>query len=111
MFDDDKDAIYSIQLEENQACIRRACWAKKGDVVNWLVSDAFGLHQARSVDAEEAIEAAEAWMRGERTHLPAKLASEAAIHEALLRALPGGDHFWPRWVVWCESQEERGIEK
>lgn len=33
---------------------------EEGDVVNWLVSDAFGLDQARSVEAEQAIEAAEA---------------------------------------------------
>jgi hypothetical protein len=110
-FDDEKDAIFNIKLENDQACVSRACWAKHGDVVNWLVSNAFGLHQARSVDAETAIEAAEAWMRGETADLPAKLASKNAIHEELLRVLPGGDHFWPRWVVWCENQETRGAGK
>ena len=85
--------------------IARDSWAKQGDVVNWLVSDAFGLQQARSVEAEEAIEAAEAWMRGERDALPAHLANERAIHRALEHVLPGGDHFWPRWIVWVESRK------
>lgn len=43
-----------------QAKVTKELWAKQGDVVNWLVSDAFGLRQARSIDAERAIEAAEA---------------------------------------------------
>ena len=106
-FDDDQDALFNIVLRDKQAHIERATWAKRGDVVDWLVSDAFGLAQARSVEAEQAIEAAEAWMRGERSRLPEKLATEAAIHEELLRVLPGGDHFWPRWVVWVDEQKGR----
>ena len=47
-------------------------WAKQGDVINWLVSETFGLRQGRSVEAERAIEAAEALMRddteGPSTH-------------------------------------------
>ena len=42
-FDDDLDAIFNIRLQNGQACITREPWAKQGDVVNWLVSDAFGL--------------------------------------------------------------------
>ena len=104
-FDPSQDAVFTIGLREGQAVIARDSWAKQGDVVNWLVSDAFGLQQARSVEAEEAIEAAEAWMRGERDALPAHLANERAIHRALEHVLPGGDHFWPRWIVWVESRK------
>ena len=74
-------------------------WAKQGDVVNWLVSDAFGLRQARSLEAERAIEAAEAWMRGDKAALPEKLRTQAAIHKELQRVLPGHDDFWPRWII------------
>lgn len=98
-FDEQQDAVFTLQLREGQARIEREIWARQGDVVNWLVSEAFGLQQARSVEAERAIEAAEAWMRGEYAALPAGLDSEAAIHQALLDSLPGGDHFWPRWIV------------
>ena len=74
-------------------------WAKQGDVLNWLVSPVFGLHQARSIEAERAIEAAEAFMRKEFEQLPDGLQTKEQIHEALLRLLPGADVFWPRWLV------------
>lgn len=98
-FDEELDAVFNIALQEGQAHIEQAVWAKQGDVVNWLVSDAFGLQQARSVEAEQAIAAAEAWMRGEKNALPEGLTAQAAIHRALLRVLPGHDDFWPRWLV------------
>ncbi len=98
-FDEDRDAVFNIQLKNGQAEIEPEPWAKQGDVVNWLVSDAFGLRQARSMEAERAIEAAEAWMRGDMDDLPEGLRTQATIHKELLRVLPGHDDFWPRWVV------------
>jgi hypothetical protein len=75
-------------------------WANQGDATNWLVSETFGLEQARSVEAEQAIEAAEAFMRDEKpARLPAGLKTKAAIHQQLQRLLPAGDVFWPRWLV------------
>jgi len=98
-FIEEEDAVFNIHMEEGQARIVKEIWAKQGDVVNWLVSDAFGLQQARSVAAEEAIEAAEAWMRNDKGALPAHLQTQQAIHDELLRVLPGMDDFWPRWVI------------
>ncbi len=105
-FDEDKDAVFNIQLDGGQACVTKELWAKQGDVVNWLVSDAFGLRQARSIDAERAIEAAEAWMRGDKLVLPSNLKTQAAIHKELQRVLAGHDDFWPRWLV--ETQQIPG---
>ena len=62
------------------------------------VSETFGLEQARSVEAERAIEAAEAFMRGDKP-LPEGLDSQKAIHAQLKKLLPAGDEFWPRWLV------------
>jgi AAA domain, putative AbiEii toxin, Type IV TA system len=98
-FDKEQDAIFNIHLQDQQATITAETWAPQGDVVNWLVSSAFGLQQARSVEAEQAIEAAEAFMRGNTDGLPKELNSNELIHEALLKSLPGHDEFWPRWVV------------
>lgn len=98
-FDEAEDAIFNIQLANGQAQVIKEQWAKQGDVVNWLVSDVFGLSQARSLEAEQAIEAAEAWMRGDKTALPTHLKTQAAIHKALLRVLASHDDFWPRWLV------------
>lgn len=103
-FNVERDAIFNIQLREGQAHIDSELWAKQGDVVNWLVSDAFGLKQARSVEAEDAIEAAEAWMRGDKVRLPERLSNEIEINKELIRVLPGSDEFWPRWVVWVEAE-------
>lgn len=74
-------------------------WAVHGDVVGWLTSDVFGLEQARSREAEAAIEAAEAYLRGDRETLPTGLRSKSEIHTELKRVLSGLDPFWPRWIV------------
>jgi hypothetical protein len=65
----------------------------------------FGLKEARSREAERAIEAAEALMRGETAALPADLKTRGKIHQELLRVLPGHDPFWPRWVVRTERKK------
>jgi AAA domain len=64
-----------------------------------LVSPVFGLEQARSKEAESAIEAAEAFMRDDLRKLPKELKTKAQIHRELVRVLAGQDPFWPRWIV------------
>ena len=82
-----------------QAELEPVGFAARGDVVNWLVSDTFGLQQARSVPAEEAVEAAERLMRGQADQNPPELRTKEEI-DAHLRALLGDrDPFWPRWLV------------
>src|SRR5690606_20487570 len=84
-FNDDKDVVFTLELVDQQAVVNRSPWAKQGDAVNWLVSEAFGLRQARSVQGEEAIEAAEALMRHDRDALPPGLDTQGKIHKALVR--------------------------
>jgi hypothetical protein len=98
-FVESRDALFTLGLQAGEVQLHQQPWAPQGDAVNWLVSESFGLRQARSVEAEAAIGAAEAWMRGERSGLPEGLDSEAAIQAQLLQTLPTGDHFWPTWVV------------
>ncbi len=50
-FREDKDRILNFKLEDGELTVRKIPWAKQGDAVNWLVSDAFGLLQARSKEA------------------------------------------------------------
>jgi hypothetical protein len=102
-FDPDRDGLFLLDLEDQRVTLREIAWSKQGDVVNWLVSETFGLQQGRSLDAERAIEAAEAWMRGEMDGLPTKLDTEEKINDELKRVLAGHDPFWPRWVVWVEA--------
>jgi AAA domain, putative AbiEii toxin, Type IV TA system len=107
-FDEARDALIHLLLEGTSVRIENQPWAKQGDAVNWLVSESFGLRQARSRDAERAIEAAEAWMRDDQAALPADLATPDAIHSELVRLLPGHDPFWPRWIVSTEAATRRG---
>ncbi len=104
IFCEDKDKILNFELQKDNVVINEIPWAKQGDVVNWLVSEAFGLHQARSKEAERAIEAAEAFMRGDMEALPDSLKTKEAIHLELQRVLPGHDPFWPRWIVRVEDK-------
>jgi AAA domain, putative AbiEii toxin, Type IV TA system len=104
-FDEQRDKLFTLTLDAGDVHLREQPWAKQGDVVNWLVSDVFGLEQGRSLEAERAIEAAEAWMRGATSELPAGLTTAEAIDAELKHVLAGHDEFWPRWVLW-----QRGID-
>jgi AAA domain, putative AbiEii toxin, Type IV TA system len=104
-FDRDRDSLFLFEHEEKgrQVALRKIPWVTQGDAVGWLTSPIFGLDQARSREAETAIEAAEAFMRGETKQLPRGLKSRAAIQKALEKTLPGMDPFWPRWIVETRS--------
>ncbi len=102
-FREGKDRIINFKVEDGDLSVREIHWAKQGDAVNWLVSDTFGLRQARSREAEKAIRAAEAFMLGEVRELPDDLNKKEAIHKELQRVLPGHDAFWPRWIVETEE--------
>jgi hypothetical protein len=102
-FDVERDKLFLFDLQ-SQVHLREVPWSKQGDTVNWLVSDLFGLKQARSWEAEQAIEAAEALMRGDAMRgYPEHLRSTEQIHNELLRVLPGHDPFWPRWIVTTQA--------
>jgi hypothetical protein len=106
-FDTSLDKLFTFaQAADGQVALHEQPWAKQGDVINWLVSGSFGLLQARSLEAERAIEAAEAWMRNDLAKLRPGLDSQAAIHAELVRVLAGNDPFWPRWIVGAPSTEK-----
>lgn len=98
LFDAALDDLIHLSLVDGHVKLEQGGWATQGDVTNWLVSETFGLEQARSTEAEQAIEAAEAFMRDEKS-LPSGLDSKKAIHAKLQRLLPPGDDFWPRWLI------------
>lgn len=103
-FDEERDQLFSFCLDPSKPANKMVSfdalpWAVHGDVVGWLTSDIFGLEQARSREAERAIEAAEAYMRGDTASLPDFLTTKEAITAELRRVLAGLDPFWPRWIV------------
>lgn len=69
-----------------------------GDVNAWLTSPVFSLGQARSQDAERAIDMAKLLQLDAS---PSKTDVEAA-HSRLLDVLSETDPFWPRWIAFAE---------
>ncbi|MCY2965775.1 MAG: AAA family ATPase, partial [Planctomycetota bacterium] len=102
-FDTKTDKLFWLNFNQGKVEFQDYPWAIQGDVVGWLTSEIFGLQQARSKEAEEAIEAAEAFLRGELKDLPAGLKTKTQIQAGLEKVLPGIDPFWPRWVVETEQ--------
>ena len=104
-FDEDRDRLFHLEIRDGRVRLDIVPWAAQGDALNWLVSDVFGLRQGRSVEAERAIDAAQAFMLGDSEHNPEHLREPDDIHRELERVLAGHDPFWPRWVVWTELQD------
>jgi len=107
IFDEERDGLFLLSLAGGSVRLERQPWAMQGDATSWLVSDVFGLQQARSVEAERAIEAAESFMRGDASDLPEGLRKKGEIDRELKRVLAGNDPFWPRWIVFVENQGRR----
>jgi len=111
VFDATLDDLIHLRLQDGRVQVEQHGWAKQGDASNWLVSETFGLEQARSMEAERAIEAAEAFMRGEKG-LPQGLDSKTTIHNQLKTLLPAHDRFWPRWLVKTDALKiPRGVNQ
>lgn len=104
-FDTTIDKLFLFELRGKDVMLNEVPWAKQGDAVGWLTSDIFGLKQARSREAEIAIDAAYALMRGDSMEtFPEYLKTQEQIHQELLRVLPEHDRFWPRWIVSTEVE-------
>ena len=97
-----RDRLFHLDMRDGQVCLDEVKWAKQGDVINWLVSDVFGLSQGRSLEAERIIAEAQAFMLDDGQAGPVE---QDRIHQELERLLPGKDPFWPRWVVERERQD------
>jgi hypothetical protein len=104
LFEMSQDRLFHFQQNGHDVRLEEIAWSKQGDTVGWLTSEAFGLSQARSREAERAIEAAEAYMRRELAVLPIDLQTSDQIHQELLKVLAGHDPFWPRWIIRRERE-------
>lgn len=88
VFNEAQDRLFRFDLRDGQVAFESGPWSPQGDVVGWLTSDLFDLRQARSREAEEAIEAAEAYIRGERDKLPGGLRTRGDVEKRLRAVLP-----------------------
>lgn len=97
VFDAEEDAWFDLDFEpvgKRQAVVlRQRQFVRRGEVGNWLTSEAFDLRSSRSVEAEQAIERAIAAM----TKPNFSKAGAQKVHRDLLNVLGDTDPFWMRW--------------
>lgn len=106
-FDERQDKLWTFDLVRNgdgaHVELSELPWRRRGDANGWLTSEVFDLKQARSLEAEEALEAARALLLEREP--PAEALRE--VTRALSRALASHDAFWIRWTTYLE---DRGIK-
>lgn len=106
MFDEQQDAWWDLDLLRPQGSdaatvtFSRRPFVRQGDVSRWLVSEAFDLGSARSLEAETALQQA-ALILSEQEINHAKAQS---LDATLRRLLGDTDPFWIRWRYVGEKQ-------
>ena len=102
-FSADTDSLYHLYGAGRGVTLEETPFVKYGDVSGWLTSPLFGLRQARSREAELAIDAAK------RLQLEEEPSAEqvAEVSERLKRYLASDDKFWPRWLYFAEEHGVR----
>jgi len=106
LFDAETDAWFDLDLEPKEGAevrLTQRTFVRRGDVSAWLVSDAFDLKEARSLEAETAIEEALALAR---KGAPSKKDIER-VHKLLQASLSDIDRFWVRWTEFKRSHEKQ----
>jgi len=114
LFDPERDAWFDLDLEDRassdaRVVLRRRPYVRRGDVSNWLTSEAFDLKAARSLEAELAIETARDLLR--RREPPSVEEAMAADRELRSAALPDIDPFWVRWGAFLEELAPQEAER
>lgn len=102
LFDDEQDKLFHLYLENGLVKLDDIPFVKRGRIDRWLTSDVFGLTQARSKDAEEAIEEAK-YLQQKREPTTEEV---KAVSDKLVKALAQDDDFWHRWTYFAE---QRGV--
>ena len=103
VFDETTDNLHHLKLVGSDVELEELPFNRRGRADLWLISDSFGLKQARSAPAEEAIETAKSL---QATTKPA-LEEVQAVHTKLVKFLAEDDEFWPRWIYFAEQNGVR----
>ena len=106
IFDEISDAWFDLDLDRasGRVELRRRPFVHHGDVSNWLTSEAFDLKEARSLEAEDALEQARSLLRADQPTLEQARAIDDKLRAA---GLSGIDPFWVRWSAFVDRLEGR----
>ncbi|TYQ25033.1 AAA family ATPase [Pseudanabaena sp. UWO311] len=106
-FEEELDKLFLFELLGSEVTLNEIPWVKQGDVVGWLTSEIFDLKQARSLEGEAAIGAAQAWATRSPDYVyPDNLQTLEQIQAELERVIPGHDPFWIGWTVKNEARQK-----
>jgi hypothetical protein len=100
VFDSNHDDLHHLKLIEGEVVLEELPFVKRGRADLWLVSEVFGLGQARSLPAERAIEDAKAL----QMELDASPERVDEVDTRLVRLLAPDDDFWPRWRYFAQMR-------
>lgn len=100
-FDDARDAWFDLDLEGREVKLRRRQFVRRGEIGNWLTSEAFDLAEPRSLEGEQAVRAAESLMNQAN---PSQEALAEADRQLRAAGLPDIDPFWIRWGYFRERK-------
>jgi hypothetical protein len=100
-FNADRDAWFDFDLEATTVTLQKRAFERKGEVSQWLTSEAFDLREARSLEAEEAISAALSLLQ-ETSPDGARVQK---VTEQLRATLSDIDRFWVRWSEYASLQQ------
>ncbi len=90
LFDLEEDAWFDLDLENWAVVLRKREFVRHGEVGNWLTSEAFDLEEPRSLEGEQAIQAALSVIRDSHSTEADILAVQRRLHAA---GLPDIDPF------------------
>ncbi|MBT9586996.1 ATP-binding protein [bacterium] len=93
LFDPKFDTVWELGLQDHKVTLEQFPWHRRGDANAWLTSSVFNLKRARSVEAEQALLAAQEILR---QSLP-KRSEIHRVTQLLQASLSDTDPFWVRW--------------
>ncbi len=99
-FDVDKDAWFDLDLENKDVVLRKRPYVRRGEIGNWLASQAFDLKVPRSLEGERAVLTAQEVLSTDKPTWAAIQAADRQLREA---GLPDIDKFWVRWGYFVEQ--------
>lgn len=99
IFDKHTDGLHHLDLFNEVVRLTQVDFIKHGSADAWLMSEIFGLAHARSLAAEQAIEAAKR-LQLQQTPDPNEV---RRVNADLTRHLADDDDFWPRWRFFAEQ--------
>lgn len=101
-FDTKQDAWFDLDLEQKRVILRKRSYVPRGEIGNWLVSEAFDLREPRSLEGEQAITAAQAVMDAPNPTAQAVRDADKGLRQA---GLPDIDPFWVSWGYFMQKHD------